>query len=363
MPIEGFKMKITKEQRNLAIAGLVVGALAVILTAFGNPKNMGFCIACFVRDTAGALKLHNAGVVQYVRPEIIGIVLGSFIISLITGEFKPRGGSSPFTRFILGFFVMVGALSFLGCPLRMVLRLAGGDLNALVALFGFIGGVGVGCIFLNKGFSLGRAYKEKTVEGVAFPSVTIILFLLFVCIPSIFVFSEKGPGSMHAPIIMSLAAGLIVGVLAQRTRLCMAGGIRDVFLLNDWTLLIGSISIFVAALVGNLITGNFHLGFANQPVSQTNWLWNFLGMLLVGLSSVLLGGCPLRQLVMAGEGSSDSAVTVLGLLVGAAFVHNFSLAGNATENGPNGYGKAAVIIGIVIALAIAYFNSRNGEDK
>ena len=356
-------MKITKEQRNLAIAGLVVGALAVILTAFGNPKNMGFCIACFVRDTAGALKLHNAGVVQYVRPEIIGIVLGSFIISLITGEFKPRGGSSPFTRFILGFFVMVGALSFLGCPLRMVLRLAGGDLNALVALFGFIGGVGVGCIFLNKGFSLGRAYKEKTVEGVAFPSVTIILFLLFVCIPSIFVFSEKGPGSMHAPIMMSLAAGLIVGVLAQRTRLCMAGGIRDVFLLNDWTLLIGSLLIFIAAFIGNLITGNFHLGFANQPVSQTNWLWNFLGMLLVGLSSVLLGGCPLRQLVMAGEGSSDSAITVLGLLVGAAFVHNFSLAGNATENGPNGYGKAAVIIGIVIALAIAYFNSRNGEDK
>lgn len=356
-------MKISKEQRNLAIAGIVVGALAVILTAFGNPKNMGFCIACFVRDTAGALKLHNAGVVQYVRPEIIGIVLGSFIISLIKGEFKPRGGSSPFTRFILGFFVMVGALSFLGCPLRMVLRLAGGDLNALVALFGFIGGVGVGCIFLNRGFSLGRAYKEKTVEGVAFPSVTIILFLLFVCIPSIFAFSEKGPGSMHAPIIMSLAAGLIVGVLAQRTRLCMAGGIRDVFLLNDWTLLIGSASIFVATLVGNLITGNFHLGFSGQPVSQTNWLWNFLGMLLVGLASVLLGGCPLRQLIMAGEGSSDSAITVLGLLVGAAFVHNFSLAGNATENGPNGYGKAAVIIGIVIALAIAYFNSRNGEDK
>lgn len=356
-------MKISKEQRNLAIAGLVVGALAVILTAFGNPKNMGFCIACFVRDTAGALKLHNAGVVQYVRPEIIGIVLGSFIISLIKGEFKPRGGSSPFTRFILGFFVMVGALSFLGCPLRMVLRLAGGDLNALVALFGFIGGVGVGCIFLNRGFSLGRAYKEKTVEGVAFPSVTIILFLLFVCIPSIFAFSEKGPGSMHAPIIMSLAAGLIVGVLAQRTRLCMAGGIRDVFLLNDWTLLIGSASIFVATLVGNLITGNFHLGFSGQPVSQTNWLWNFLGMLLVGLASVLLGGCPLRQLIMAGEGSSDSAITVLGLLVGAAFVHNFSLAGNATENGPNGYGKAAVIIGIVIALAIAYFNSRNGENK
>ena len=65
---------------------------------------------------------------------------------------------------------------------------------------------------------------------------------------------------------------------------------------------------------------------------------------------------------MAGEGSSDSAVTVLGLLVGAAFVHNFSLAGNATDNGPNTYGKVAVIAGIVIALAIAIVNSRRKEN-
>ncbi|MGS8566363.1 YedE-related selenium metabolism membrane protein, partial [Salmonella enterica subsp. enterica serovar Newport] len=89
-------------------------------------------------------------------------------------------------------------------------------------------------------------------------------------------------------------------------------------LLNDWTLFIGSVMIFVVALIGNLITGNFNLGFTGQPVAQTNHIWNFLGMLLVGLASVLLGGCPLRQLIMAGEGSSDSAITVLGLLVGGA---------------------------------------------
>ena len=346
----------------LVIAGLIVGIFAVVLTANGNPKNMGFCIACFVRDTAGALKLHTAGVVQYVRPEIIGIVLGSFILSLLRGEFKPRGGSSPFTRFILGFFVMVGALCFLGCPLRMVLRLAGGDLNALTALVGFAAGIGVGCIFLNNGFSLGRAYKQNRIEGGAISGVTLVLFILFVAVPSLFAFSEKGPGSMHAPVFLSLAAGLLVGAAAQRTRLCMAGSIRDVILLRDPTLLTGSVAIFVAALVGNLITGNFNLGFTGQPVAQTNQVWNFLGMFLVGLASVLLGGCPLRQLVMAGEGSSDSAVTVLGLLTGAAFVHNFSLAGNATDNGPNIYGKIAVIAGIVVVLVIAFVNSRRKEN-
>lgn len=356
-------MKVSKEKIGLAVTGIIVGLSAVILTVFGNPKNMGFCIACFVRDMAGAVKLHSAAVVQYMRPEVIGIVLGSFFLSLAKGEFNPRGGSSPFTRFILGFLVMIGALTFLGCPLRMVLRLAGGDLNALVGLFGFTCGIAVGCFFISKGFSLGRAYKQNKVEGIALPVVNVVFLVALVAFPSLLAFSESGPGSMHAPILLSLIIGLLVGGLAQRTRLCMAGGIRDIILLKDWTLALGSVMIFVVALIGNLVTGSFKLGFTGQPVAQTSHIWNFLGMLLVGLASVLLGGCPLRQLIMAGEGNTDSAVTVLGFFVGAAFAHNFKLVGNATETGPNVYGKSAVIIGIVIALLIAFLNSRIKEEK
>ena len=49
-------------------AGLAVGIAAVVLTLLGNPSNMGFCIACFLRDIAGACGLHSAAKVQYVRP-------------------------------------------------------------------------------------------------------------------------------------------------------------------------------------------------------------------------------------------------------------------------------------------------------
>ena len=98
-------------------------------------------------------------------------------------------------------------------------------------------------------------------------------------------------------------------------------------------------------------TRYFTLGFAEQPVAHTDGLWNFLGMLLVGFGCVLLGGCPLRQLVLAGEGSSDSAVTILGLLAGAAFCHNFGLA--SSGNGPTANGKIAVVIGIAVALVVA----------
>ena len=121
-----------KETVIVVSAGAAVGLAAISLMLLGNPANMGFCIACFLRDIAGACGLHSAAKVQYVRPEIIGLVLGAFVMSLATREFRARAGSAPAVRFVLGGFVMIGALAFLGCPLRMVLRLGGGDLNALV---------------------------------------------------------------------------------------------------------------------------------------------------------------------------------------------------------------------------------------
>ena len=141
----------------------------------------------------------------------------------------------------------------------------------------------------------------------------------------------------------------------------MVGGIRDAVLFREWKLLCGFVAVFAAALVVNAIAGNFHPGFAGQPIAHTDGLWNLLGMLLVGFGCVLLGGCPLRQLVLTGEGNTDSAVTVLGLAFGAAFAHNFSLA--SSGEGPTPNGKIAVIVGIVVCLIIAAVNSRNTENK
>ena len=96
--------------------------------------------------------MHQAAVVQYARPEIIGIVVGAFVISAATKEYRSTAGSSPMTRFVLGIAIMIGSLVFLGCPLRMVLRMSAGDLNAYVALIGFILGIATGIVALKKRF-------------------------------------------------------------------------------------------------------------------------------------------------------------------------------------------------------------------
>lgn len=348
-------------KKGMLAAGGIVGLLSVLLVVFGNPANMGYCIACFVRDIAGGVGMHRAEVVQYVRPEVMGLVIGAFIMAKSRGEFVSKGGSSPFVRFFLGALMMIGALVFLGCPLRMVLRLAGGDLNALPAIAGFIAGIGIGIFFLNRGYNLKRNYTLAKPEGYAFPFLNVLLLVILVIFPGVLFFSESGPGSMRAPLLLALASGLIVGAVAQRTRLCTMGGIRDIILFRDSHLFLGFLGVFVIALVGNIASGNFVLGFAGQPVAHTESLWNFMGMLVVGYAAVLLGGCPLRQLILAAEGNTDSAITVMGMLVGAAFAHNMSLASSPAGASPNG--KIAVIVTLIILTGVAYFNSELAESR
>ena len=345
------------------IAGAIVALVAIVLGLCGNPANMAFCIACFIRDTAGALGLHQAAAVQYIRPEVIGIVFGALFIAMLKKEYAPKGGSSPFTRFILGACVMIGALIFLGCPMRMVLRIAGGDWNALVGFAGFAGGILTGITFLNRGFTLKRSYDQTPTEGMTLPAVSIMLLVLLIAAPLFIFFSDSGPGSMRAPMLLSLAGGLVVGLTAQRSRLCFIGGIRDLVMFRDFKMLLPFAVIFVLIFLGNLISGRFNAGFEGQPVAHSEWLWNILGLFLVGFASVLLGGCPLRQLVMAGSGNSDAGVTVLGYFAGAAICHNFFLASSAAGTTPNGRIAFAVCVLLVFAIAILNTKKSQGVAK
>lgn len=341
----------------IVIVGAVIGVVAVTLQKFGNPANMGICVACFERDIAGALGFHRADVVQYFRPEIAGLVLGSFVIAVFKKEYQPRAGSATIIRFFLGIFAMIGALVFLGCPWRALLRLSGGDWNALTGLAGLATGIAAGVFFLKNGFSLGRNYKLKKSAGWVFPAFMLALVIMAgigfrVSDTGPLFYSIKGPGSQRAPFIMSLGAGLLIGILAQRSRFCTMGSIRDIILARDFHLASGIVSLLVFATVLNLVYSQFKPGFANQPIAHTAHLWNFLGMALSGLAFALAGGCPGRQLILSGEGDSDSAVFVVGMITGAGIAHNFMLASSATGTGL--FGPAAVIIGIVFCVVTGF---------
>jgi len=354
--MKGKAMSLLTSKKGIFTVGICIGVIAIALQKLGNPANMGICVACFDRDIAGALGLHRAAVVQYLRPEIIGFVLGSLVAALLAKEFRPRVGSAPIVRFMLGFFAMIGALVFLGCPWRAALRLTGGDGNALIGIAGLIAGIWIGILFIKAGYNLGRTQHTYASVGLILPAIMIGLLVLLLVQPQLSTgapfFSKEGPGSQHAPLYLSLLAGLLIGVLAQRTRFCTVGAIRDIILVRDFYLISGVAGLLIGAFVSNLLFGKFTPGFEGQPVAHAAHVWNFFGMLLSGLAFTLAGGCPGRQLFMSGEGDGDAAVFVMGMLMAAGFAHNFGIA--SSPKGVGEWGPLFTVLGIACCLVIGF---------
>jgi hypothetical protein len=332
----------------IAGAGALAGVLAALLTRLGNPIDGGVSIACFTRDIAGALGLHQYIEFSAIRPELIAIILGATIIAFIKHDFRPTQGSSPIIRFFIGMLLSFGVFVFIGCPMRVGLRLAGGDPAALYGLAGLIAGVWVGTFFLRQGFALGPSAPTTRSNGVMLPAALLLLLVLSLAVPGLFITSRE----RHAPVLAALVAGCVIGIAGQRTRLCFIGGIRNFLLIGDMTLLSGFAAFILAALGANILLGQAHFGV--HIIGSSNALWSFCALLEVGIACTMLGGCPFRQLVLAGQGNGDSAVALLGIMAGAAIAYNLSFAyvGGSADLA----GKAAVIGGIAALCCIALFN-------
>lgn len=360
--------------RGAILTGAAIGVSAALLVKLGNPPNMGVCVACFCRDTAGALGLHRAAPVQYIRPELAGLVLGSLLSALAFREFKPRAGNAGLLRFVLGVFAAIGTLVFLGCPWRAFLRLGGGDANALFGILGLVIGVGIGAGLMKLGYGLGRSKPTPKAHGWVMPVLAAATVALLVWDPQFGLDAEKnpigpifstptgkGPGGAHAAWFIALGAAAVIGFLAQRSRFCTVGAFRNIFLIRDTHLLYGVVALVVANAAANLALDQlapvadkpfFLWGMENQSarIAHTDHPWNVLGMVLAGLCFTLAVGCPGRQFILAGEGDSDAAVFCIGMLGGTALAHNLNLASSSAGVSP--YGPTAVIVGLVVCVVV-----------
>jgi YedE family putative selenium metabolism protein len=329
--------------------GLLLGVVGVLLSLWGNPENSGICVSCFIENSAGALGFHDNPHMQYLRPELIGFVLGATLSSLGFREFRSRGGSAPLPRLVAGIVLMVGCGVFIGCPIKLFLRITAGDLTALAGVVGLVVGVWIGLKGLAHGVDLGQAAREPGGSGWLVPLMFALLLVFLVVRPGFVIFSGRGSAAQHADWSVSLGAGLLLGALAQRSRFCITGSIRDTLLMGRKSYLLWGGTAFIAtALALNLAGGRFRLGFYGQPGAHSDHLWSFLGMLLVGWTAVLIGGCPFRQLIKAGEGDADAGLVVMGMFIGGALVESWGIA--ATTAGVPALGKVAALLGFVFVI-------------
>jgi uncharacterized protein len=108
----------------------------------------------------------------------------------------------------------------------------------------------------------------------------------------------------------SLAFGLLVGYLGQRSRMCTIGGLRDYILVRDTALLKGAAALLVGAWVAfgalRVIAGTYSghglIAAGTAPADVRAGFALALGGLLLGFAATLSGACPLRQHVLAGQG-------------------------------------------------------------
>lgn len=338
-----------KESIIFIISASVIGLFSSILSYKGNPINTGICISCFMENYAGALKLHKNIYMQYLRPEISFIILGSFISSLLRKEFQPRLSNSIIHSFFGGFFMIIGSAIFIGCPIKMLLRLAGGDLNALFGIAGLVSGVYLGTYLLKEGIDTSLFITKKLENN--FSSYFLILFILIIFLisilfPDTLAESISGAGAEKAPLALSITFSLIIGFISQISRFCVTGATRNSIILKNLTGIIALISLMFFAFITNVLLNKFDLGIYGQPGSHTQWIWSFLGMLLTGYIAVIIDGCPFRQLVKAGEGDINSQVSFFGMLIAGAFVQNFNILSDSS--GPTISGKIWLLVGFII---------------
>jgi uncharacterized membrane protein YedE/YeeE len=123
--------------------------------------------------------------------------------------------------------------------------------------------------------------------------------------------------------LATLVIGGVVGYLAQRSRLCFVGGLRDFILVRDTYLLKGLAAFALAAWVAfpaaTLATGvTQELGELSNIVLAALTVVGGFG---VGYFSILANGCPLRQHVLAAQGVTSSIAYLVGFLAGAVVFH------------------------------------------
>ena len=339
----------------IVVSGVSIGAFGAALALWGNPANSGICVSCFMENLSGSLGLHNNLRMAYLRPELAGFIAGAFFSALLAREVRPRSGVYPVLAFVLGFFLIAGSSVFMGCPVKMMLRLCAGDMTAVAGLAGLAGGVWLGVRYFRAGLDLGA---QETGTGIFQSMIIPLLFLLLLVLSAggFLLSGSTGPAAQRAPLAVALAVGLVIGALAQRSRFCVTGSFLNLFLARDMGLIRGLAALFAAALAVNLLVGVFHFGVLQQPGSNPDHLWNFLSMTLVGFASVLAGGCPFRQIILSGEGSVDASMVVFGMVVAGGLVHQWGIV--STSAGPTPYGKAVVLLGMAFCFGVVRFYRR-----
>ena len=110
--------------------------------------------------------------------------------------------------------------------------------------------------------------------------------------------------------------GLIFGFILQRTRFCLTGGFRDMYIARNNTLFYAFLIAITVESIGVLFL--IKLGIVGNPYEEFSVLGAIVGSYLFGIGIVLAGGCATGTWYRAGEGLLGSWVALFFYMTSAA---------------------------------------------
>jgi uncharacterized membrane protein YedE/YeeE len=126
------------------------------------------------------------------------------------------------------------------------------------------------------------------------------------------------------PSLATLALGILIGYLGQRSRFCNVSGVRDFIMLKDSFRFKGLVGLILGAATGYAVfhfaggaINNYPLGM--DIVSSGILIATVAGGLGLGFFSVFAEGCPFRQHVMAAEGKKSAWFYLIGFYIGIVY--------------------------------------------
>lgn len=117
--------------------------------------------------------------------------------------------------------------------------------------------------------------------------------------------------------------GLVFGFVLQRTRFCMTGGFRDMYLARNNTLFYAFLIAITVQSLG--VVSLIQLGLVANPYEDYSVLGAIVGSYLFGIGIVLAGGCATGTWYRAGEGLIGSWVALFFYMLSAAAMKSGAL--------------------------------------
>lgn len=205
-----------------------------------------------------------------------------------------------------------------------------------------------------------RRKRKKSSLRQIFIGLTILVLILYIL------------KIMQYSLATSLAFGVTLGFVLQKSRFCFAASFRDPILAGTTSLFRSLIISFAIITIGFGVIQHHFFIKTGQILGQIHPIGfhTIFGAVLFGFGMVIAGGCASGTLMRVGEGFSLQMIVLIGFLIGTLWgAKDFPwwdqhfISQGITIHLPQVFGWYGAMIVQLLVLGLLYYLAYNYEKK